>query len=549
MRDAGATRAATAWRWAAGAFVPAALVLYGVLGGIIDPVRLLGAQGDTHGAVKGLLLVWQTVVLLRGPQLALAFALALPTGVACAVARGRPARAAAAIALFAGVLLAWRAPGPPWPYALALALTVANVWPWRLPRWTSWVPGVALALPLPVARTVLTPEPPAGGAASARSAVVLAMLPVMVGAGIVGGALLDARLRFAPYEQEALTPWPEGRADPRVERVATSPRGLHSDFHDLELVRDRDGSLRAVVTAESQRALLAYGKVGSHVALLGSTPLPAWWGPMEGLVMDAETDPRGTGGGGLTWTLDGPHAVVARRWTGSTWEEAARSVTLPRYVHHAYTVRVDGSERADGVYLFAIGLSHQSEGTWVMRLTDNLDHVAIEDLAGPEGHMVRGIRDVAWVPPIGAFVLVPDMGEQLWIWTPGSRVATPWLRVSTRNGKPVWVPELGELLLPAPERGTVWRIDPVAKRVSGFSTQPGVRAVGVDARRGRLWSASVLTGAVVVQDLRTGAVLDHYAGLMPMFRTLAVDPATGDAWVAGWRDLWRIPGDSVAAGD
>jgi hypothetical protein len=73
-----------------------------------------------------------------------------------------------------------------------------------------------------------------------------------------------------------------------------------------------------------------------------------------------------------------------------------------------------------------------------------------------------------------------------------------------------------------------------------------VRTVGVDARRGRLWSASVLTGSVLVQDLASGRVIDRYGGLMPMFRTLVVDPATGDAWVAGWRDLWRVPGTTVA---
>ncbi len=489
--------------------------------GRLDPLLLVGAQDDLHGAVKGLLLVWQAVALLRLPRLLGMAVLAVAMSLLLPWVRSTVARAGLVVAGIVGLMLVWRAPGVPWALLLALLPPMANLVPWTPPVWLLALPGMPLVLPVPAWRACRSNSP--------RVWALTAALLVVVPLQVVLAPFLDARARFAPYEAELQEPWPEDRPDARVERVASSPAGLHSDFHDLDLVRAADGSLRAVVTAESQKRLFSLPD--------GATsPLPDWWGPMEGLVMDAETDPAT----GVTWTLDGPHHVVARRWTREGWQTVRRSAKLPRYVHHAYTVRVADPPEVSGLYLFGIGLAHQQEGSWVMRLSEDLARADLVELRQADGRPLRGIRDMVWVPPLGRFVLVPDMGEQLWTWRPGEDRVTPWLAVATRNGKPTWNAAMGRLLLPAPERATLWIIDPVGQTVRDFRTQPGVRAAAIDARRGRVWTASVLTGAVMVQRLQDGALLDTYAGLMPMFRAMAVDEETGAAWIVGWREVWRV---------
>ncbi len=515
----GSVRAA---RWALRVgLLPVVAVLAACVVGRLDPRVLVGAQADLHGAVKAVLLVWQVVALLRLPRLLGMAVLAVAWTFLLPRVRSTVARAGLVLVGIVGLLLVWRAPGVPWALALALLPPMANLVSWTPPTWLFALPGMPLVLPVPAWRacSVTAPRP------WVRTAALLVVAPLQV----VLAPFLDARARFGLYEAELLEPWPEDRPDARVERVASSPAGLHSDFHDLDLVRAADGSLRAVVTAESQKRLLSLPD--------GATsPLPDWWGPMEGLVMDAETDPAT----GVTWTLDGPHHVVARRWTREGWQTVRRSAKLPRYVHHAYTVRVTDAPQVSGLYLFGIGLSHQLEGSWVMRLSEDLARVEQVELREAGGRPLRGIRDVVWVPPLERFVLVPDMGEQLWTWRPGEDRVMPWLAVATRNGKPTWSAAMGRLLLPAPERATLWIIDPVGQTVRDFRTQPGVRAAAIDARRGRVWTASVLTGAVMVQRLQDGAILDTYAGQMPMFRAMAVDEETGAAWIVGWREVWRV---------
>ena len=515
-----------------GVGLPLGTLLVLVSLGRLHPVHLLGGQSDLHGAVKGLLLTWQSLVLVRGGRLLVAVAVAGVLAVLAEVVEarwGRPLRRVLAGVGVLAILAVWR---PPVTLA-GWALTGAWMLPWALnvglsgvSLGTLGIPGVPLVLPLVALRAggTDTSRVAAGRwGALGRTLATMVLGAVLAGVGLAG----DVRSQFSAYEAELLGPWPTPR-DPRVTVMAATPKGVKSDFHDLDLVDDGAGGVRAVVVAEGQRALLAF----SRDAVAARTELPPWWGPMEGLVMDSES------AGDTTWTLDGPHSVVARRRGDTGWEPVGRSAPLPGYVHHAYTQHVPSLRT---LFLFSIGLAHQGEPGWVMSLPDDtLAPVRSHPLRTADGRQLGGIRDVTWVPPLQRFVLSPDMGEGLWTWDPTRGVAEPWLAVATRNGRPSWSEGAGRLLLPAPERFSLGMVEPGSQTLREFPTQPGVRAAAIDSRRGLVVTASVLTGTLLVQRLEDAVPVAVVTGLMPMVRVLQLDEARGEAWLTTWTQVVRV---------
>jgi hypothetical protein len=497
----------------------------------VDGLSLLSGQDTHHGAVKRLLLVWQSVVLYRGVRTIGVLAVAWFVGlrVARAGGAGRPWHVAGwAAAGFAVAAWIWRPPGPAWEClvpALAWSMAVA---PWPLPARAVAMPGLPLILPGPTIRACLGTGARTAGTQAVLGVALVAMALAWLGAG-------------QAYEAEVVQRWDDSRVGADVTVVARSAPGRPRGFHDLDLVPAPDGQVRAVVVAESPGALLALPE-GPSAAL------PPMWGPMEGLVMDSETDPRT----GVTWALDGPDRLVARRRVpggalrgggppapGEAWEIVASSPPLPHYVHHAYTVHVP--ERRE-VLLFGIGLSHEREPGWVMSFPeDTLAPVRMQSLRTPDGTLLGLVRDVVWVPPLRRFVLAPDMGDRFWTWDPETGLAAPWLTMPTRNGKPTWSEELGQLLLPSPDQLVLWMVDPVRGTRRAFPTQPGVRSAAVDVARDRVVTLSVLTCALLVQRLSDALPVDLHTGLRPMARLVQLDRARGEAWAVTWGSVYRVP--------
>ena len=79
------------------------------------------------------------------------------------------------------------------------------------------------------------------------------------------------------------------------------------------------------------------------------------------------------------------------------------------------------------------------------------------------------------------------------------------------------------------EAGTVSRVPPsftiIEQTIPGFQ---GPIGVAVDAKRGRVWVADAIAGALVALD-RNGTIQFRVPG-MPQVREVAVDPETGDVW-------------------
>jgi hypothetical protein len=139
-------------------------------------------------------------------------------------------------------------------------------------------------------------------------------------------------------------------------------------------------------------------------------------------------------------------------------------------------------------------------------------------------------------------VLAPNYAEGLLLADPTTGRVEPWLGLTSVNAHPLWVPELGRLLVAQPDRASVAVIDPVAGVVERrIPVSLGVRALAVDAGRGLLVTGSVVTGAVMVRRLDDGSVVDCFGGLMPMIREIALAPEPGIALIATWTVLYAVP--------
>ena len=140
--------------------------------------------------------------------------------------------------------------------------------------------------------------------------------------------------------------------------------------------------------------------------------------------------------------------------------------------------------------------------------------------------------------------MTSDFSDGLWIVEPSTGVAERQIDVPVANGAPLWSPALDRLLLPDPNTGKVRLLDPVSGLTTGhFSVDRGVRTVAYDAGRGLLVSASVLTGRVRIDRITEGhknELIDHFDGVMPMVRELALDEESGEAFLTTWGIVYRF---------
>ena len=139
-------------------------------------------------------------------------------------------------------------------------------------------------------------------------------------------------------------------------------------------------------------------------------------------------------------------------------------------------------------------------------------------------------------------MIAPNWGDRLYLLDPDTGRMSPWVAVPTMNGKMTWSGETGRLYLAQPNRMSVAVIDPAAGVIERtIPTQPGVRPVAIDAGRGLLLTASVITGQVWVQDLQSGEVLDRFGTFMPLVREIELDPISSRAFLSTWTALYSFP--------
>ena len=140
-------------------------------------------------------------------------------------------------------------------------------------------------------------------------------------------------------------------------------------------------------------------------------------------------------------------------------------------------------------------------------------------------------------------VLAPDFGKELYLFDLRTGKAESFIEAPTMDGKMRWVAVLEPAL--SLHCQTAWRSGrwiPETREVDWvIPTQPGVRSMAIDADRNIIVSASVLTGQIWVQDLKTGKIFDQFATVMPMVRELALEETSGQAILTTWAAVYQFP--------
>ncbi|MCB9763558.1 MAG: hypothetical protein H6739_27570 [Alphaproteobacteria bacterium] len=499
----------------------AALVVLGMATGLLG--KLLTWLPYGHGFTKNVLGVVLTFGVRQDEWLGLGLG-ALAVGVLWPLLPRRP-RAAASVALVvaAPLLLPHGSAVLAVAFAALVALNLAHPDVHdalsRKAGAAVWLPGASLLLPGWALRR----------AGLFQNTVLMRIVsPLIVCALTLGWLVLDSALSLERLAQK-VSHWPAAYTDPRAQIVERTPERTWCQYHDIDIIGDH-----AIVVAEGTGHIQRWPLAGGPPQ---TVEVPRDWPPLGGLVMDSETDPAT----GRTWFLDGPDHISTLRVQGRQWQRAGRSPRLPESLHHTYAQWLP--ERGELV-LFSINTRAAPEPPRVTLFNPGTGQARSRPLHDPSGAPVPNVREIAWIPPLERFVVAPDFGEHLYLVDPWTGEATPWLAVPTLNGKLVWSAERGELYMALPDRLHVQVIDPVAGAVvRRLPTQPGVRALAVDAERGVLLAGSVLTGTVLVQDLDTGRVVDHLGTFMPLMREIALVPGQPEAWLSTWGTLYRFTYD------
>ncbi|MCB9759750.1 MAG: hypothetical protein H6739_07895 [Alphaproteobacteria bacterium] len=473
-----------------------------------------------HGAAKLVVESWQ-ILLYRQRELA---AVALAAGLAAALlSRLDGRRWAAGAALVVGLTLALAPWHAPFPLLLGLGLVLlAGASAQELgaaaakARVAAWVPFTELLLPSVVSAGL-------GWAGRRRHLAVVFAGGAALGVGWVAA---DSVSSYEHYKK-AMAAWPDALHDPRLVVMDRMPEWARADFHGVDIVGDH-----ALVICEDRTELRAYPLDGGPAT--ASFDLEERWdGVVRAATLDSETDPAT----GLTWLLDGPDKVQELRWTGSSFKRL-HTERFPFHLQYVYT-RWD--PQRNRIILGAVQANARAPRMVALVGVPGLTWGYVKELRAAEGP-VPIPREIAWIPDINQLVIAPDFGTHLWLADVDQGYARPWLEVPTLDGKMRWVPELRRLFLAIPNRPELWVIDPVLGKVERtIRTQPGVRSVAVDPERRLLVTASVVTGAVMVQDLDSGEIIDVFRTVMPMVRELALSVERGEAVLSTWSVLYRIP--------
>ena len=151
-------------------------------------------------------------------------------------------------------------------------------------------------------------------------------------------------------------------------------------------------------------------------------------------------------------------------------------------------------------------------------------------------------REIEWITSMDKLAVSPDFGKEIFLFDLYSGWTERLIQVPTLDGKMRWSSELKRLFVAIPNRFEIWVVDPSKRTLDWvIPTQPGVRSLAIDEQRGVIVNASVLTGQILVQDIRTGTILDRFGTVMPMVRDLDLDIASGQAVLTTWAAVYQFP--------
>lgn len=398
------------------------------------------------------------------------------------------------------------------PAVAPLMALLLLCWTVQMPStwvWLRWIPAVGLHLP--------------HIAFEHRSIRFRAIwISILTGGWVVGLIWLDC---LSSYDQirEEMEEWPTELLDPRISVRAQDPN-IRADWHGVVIHEDK-----AIVLAEETMRLMAFPLNGDKAIV---HPLGKRWGPERAAPLNLIHDPVEN----LFWTLGNERQIHGFELNPSGWQHT-RTVDLPANINYAYLQLVDNEfalvpvqvKRDHQPPLFAlIG----DKPTW-----RNIRYVPTS------GNMpISYPREFTFIPALDRIVLAPDFGTHLFTFDLRTRNIEPLIETPTLDGKMRWVPELERLVVALPNRTELWVINVETGQVDWtIPTQPGVRALAIDATRQLVVNASVITGQILIQDLYTGEILDRLGTVMPMVREIALDPKSDQAILTTWAAVYQFP--------
>ena len=388
----------------------------------------------------------------------------------------------------------------------------------RVYRGALWIPGTEFWLSL-AAYQLLVRQ---------RWRGVRALLALPAALGIAGACWFASSLM--EFENQKHVPefvdWPDNRVDSRVLTLERAPNGVVGEYHEIQVAGDY-----AYITAEGTGRLIAAPVAGGELVTVSIPPRHVPNGGIGSVSLYTEPD-------GTSWIMTDFSTLSGLRVEDGRWIRT-KDIYLPGRTNFPYLRWAADTER---LFLVDVDAMSASPGQVMSTSLDGSSVARQCMLANPDGSRFGAPRDAVWVPTISRLVAAPDYDEWLYAVDPDTCIAEPWLETDSFNGRVVWVPEWERLIVAKPNESVVLVVDPVTASVEReIQTQRGVRVVAVDAQRDLLVTASVLTGNVLVQRAEDGKVIDRFGRVMPMVRYLALDPASGQAFLSTWTVLYQIP--------
>ena len=317
--------------------------------------------------------------------------------------------------------------------------------------------------------------------------------------------------------------WPIERLDKRITELAHSPPNIRADWHGVRILGDT-----AIITCEQKPRLSA---INLNTGETTDFPVHPRWGIENVGPLESEVDTKSN----IIWTVNGGTRLLESKWSQNTWKRY-REVHSPSPLSFSYITRSE-----DTLYITEVQTGN-SPGT---RKILEIPLPALKPIREIEltmnGKSAPMPREALWIPTIKQHVYATEFGDSIFTVDLESGVVTPWLEAPTFNGKMIWNNTTERIYLAVPNRMQIHVIDPSIPAIEyTLWTQPGIRALAVDASRNSIISASVLTGQIWIQNLQTGSLIDRMGTVYPLVREMELSEELGIGVLTTWNAVYKF---------
>ncbi len=332
---------------------------------------------------------------------------------------------------------------------------------------------------------------------------------------------LDLILHYDQIRSD-MEQWPTSRLDPAITELAHSEPNVRADWHGVRIIGQT-----AVITCERKPRLSA---ISLKTGYTEDLPLHPRWGIENVGPLASEVDHEHQ----LVWTVNGGTRLLESKWNGR-WTRF-REVKLPSPLSFSYITR-----STDTLFITEVQTGASDGSRKVLQVPlPSLSPIREVELQ-MNGEKAPMPREALWIPTIQQHIYASEFGEALYAANLDTGEVVEWLAAPTFNGKMIWHEQTERIYLAVPNRMQIHVINPTIPAIEyTLWTQPGVRALAVDAKRNLLISASVLTGQIWIQDLTSGHIVERLGTVYPMVREMAVSEALGIGVLSTWNAVYKF---------